>query len=129
MTGESPLLTQAVVADFIAEGHFVRHLRKMRKLYKEKWLHLDCLIKERLQGLATPIAESAGMHLVIEIPNRDDRILQKKLGEQGFGCAALSQYYIGKVEKTGLVLGFANTTFEQRIACIEYIRTLLLSSR
>jgi len=128
MTGESPLLNQAVVADFIAEGHFIRHLRKMRKLYKEKWIHLESLIKEKLQGLASPIAESAGMHLAIEIADCDDVLLQKELLKQGFGCAALSQYYIGEVEKTGLVLGFANTTTEQRIACIEYIRMLLITS-
>ncbi|WP_353571756.1 PLP-dependent aminotransferase family protein [Candidatus Albibeggiatoa sp. nov. BB20] len=125
MTGESPLLMQAIIADFIIEGHFIRHLRKMRQLYKEKWLHLDKLIHEQLSGLATPIAESAGMHLAIEIPNIDDAKLQQHLFKQGFNVSALSRYYIGQAEKTGLVLGFANTTAEQRVKCVELIRAYL----
>ncbi|MCV6639374.1 PLP-dependent aminotransferase family protein [Candidatus Albibeggiatoa sp. nov. NOAA] len=125
MTGESPLLNQAVISDFITEGHFTRHLRKMRKLYKQKWLHFDQLIHEKLFGIATPIAESAGMHLVIEIPNIDDKKLQQHLLQNGFGGSELSRYYIGDAEKTGLVLGFANTTETQRVKCVELIQAYL----
>jgi len=125
MTGESPLLNQAIISDFITEGHFTRHLRKMRKLYKQKWLHFDQLISEKLSEVATPIAESAGMHLVIEIPNIDDKKLRQYLFKNGFGGSELSRYYIGDAEKTGLVLGFANTTEEQRVQCIALIQAYL----
>ncbi len=125
MTGETPLLIQAVVADFILEGHFIRHIRKMRQHYKEKWLHFEALIKSQLQGLATPIAESAGMHLVLDIENIDDVLLKQQLVEKGFGSSALSSYYIGVKPRTGLVLGFANTTMREREECIAYLQQAL----
>ena len=37
VTGQfAPLLTQAALADFMNEGHFTRHLRRMRRLYAER---------------------------------------------------------------------------------------------
>src|SRR3954469_13789796 len=39
-TGQfAPLLTQAALADFMNEGHFTRHLRRMRRLYAERRHH------------------------------------------------------------------------------------------
>ncbi len=34
--GGSPELTQAIVTAFITEGHFARHIQRMRKLYAER---------------------------------------------------------------------------------------------
>jgi len=114
MSGESPLLPQAVIADFILEGHFTRHLRRMRQLYQEKWQHLHTLLQDKLHNKVTPIAKSAGMHLAIKIPNCDDINLAKALKKEGFGSSPLSSYYLDTPTMTGLVLGFANTTTQQR---------------
>ncbi|WP_422381919.1 PLP-dependent aminotransferase family protein [Marinicellulosiphila megalodicopiae] len=125
LTGDLPLLNQAVVADFIMQGHFVRHLRKMRKQYKEKFLHFEQLINTVLKTKVNIIAESAGMHLVIEIPNINDVQLKNKLYEHGFGSSALSSYYLNDEIKTGLVLGFANTTEENRMDLVELLDKIL----
>ena len=114
MSGESPLLPQAVIADFILEGHFTRHLRRMRLLYQEKWQHLHQLLLDKLKGKVTPIAKSAGMHLAIKIPNCDDNALANALKAEGFGSSPLSVYYLDTPMMTGLVLGFANTNIQQR---------------
>jgi len=114
MSGESPLLPQAVIADFILEGHFTRHLRRMRQLYQEKWQHLHTLLQDKLNDKVTPIAKSAGMHLTINIPNCDDISLAKDLKKEGFGSSPLSAYYLDTPRMTGLVLGFANTNTQQR---------------
>ena len=128
LTGESPLLMQAVTADFIQEGHFERHLRRMRLLYQQKWEHMEQLINDQLQGLATAIAESAGMHLCLHIEGIDDIALLKQFNQAGFGGTALSSYYHGAAEKTGLVIGFANSTAEQRQSAIQCLAELLTSS-
>ena len=125
LTGESPLLNQAVLADFIMQGHFVRHLRKMRKQYKEKFIDFEQLINQKLGDKVKVIAESAGMHLVIEIPNIDDVQLKSTLYAQGFGSSALSSYYLNDDKKTGLVLGFANTTQAVRVQLVELLNTIL----
>ena len=124
-TGESPLFAQAVIADFIQEGHFVRHLRRMRQLYKEKWKHFERCIQTTLAGKVNTIAESAGMHLVLEIPQVDDVKLKQTLHKAGYGSSALSSYYLTKAEKTGLVMGFANTTEAQRLAVVKVLDSLL----
>ncbi len=124
-SGESALLPQAVIADFIEEGHFARHLRRMRQLYKNKWTHFEALIKEHLSGRVSIIAESAGMHLALEIQGVDDLELKAELERKGFGCSALSSYYQGSPEKIGLVLGFSNTAEEQRIELVNELKKLL----
>jgi len=125
MGGESPMLTQAVVADFINEGHFIRHLRRMRLLYQDKWQHLSTLLNDELSDYVKPIAQSAGMHLAIEIPNINDEILKQNFKEAGYGSSSLSSYFIDKPTMSGLVLGFANTTDEQQEKGIRTLKLLI----
>lgn len=136
-SGETPLLIQAAAADFISEGHFVRHLRKMRKLYQDKWLHMQSLCEQYLQGLMEPIAQSAGMHIALEFTPElkqnlkdkgvDDRELNRQLEVKGFGSSPLSSYYHGHPDKTGLALGFANTNEQEREEGILTLRGLILA--
>lgn len=125
--GESPLLTQAAVADFIAEGHFVRHLRRMRKLYQQKWEHMRELCEEHLNGLMTPIAQSAGMHLALAFNDQrlSDKNLAQKFHQKGFGCSPLSSYYHLTAQKKGLALGFANTSESERERGVVALKGLL----
>ena len=125
MSGESPLLPQAVIADFIHDGHFIRHLRRMRQLYQEKWHHLNQLIQDILKNKVTIIAKSAGMHLAVEIPHCDDKHLSIVLKEKGFGSSPLSSYYLDKSKMTGLVLGFANTSQQQRENLVAMLSNLI----
>ncbi|WP_444919895.1 PLP-dependent aminotransferase family protein [Microbulbifer sp. CnH-101-G] len=127
LSGHSPLLTQAVIADFIEEGHFVRHLRKMRLNYRDKWLHFGDLIREKLEPQAQLIASGAGMHVVLSTPNRDDVDLSRKLARHNFGSTPLSFFYPDNPLDTGLVLGFANTSKQQREDCIDILKGHLIS--
>lgn len=127
--GESPLLTQAVVADFISEGHFIRHLRKMRLLYQNKWDHMQELVNRHLPSLATPIAESAGMHLALRINTKSDLQLENAFQKLGYGSTALSSYYFESPVEKGLVLGFACTNHEERILGIKALRKLIISKK
>lgn len=124
-TGESPLIDQAITADFIREGHFIRHLRKMRHRYKEKWLDIEEKIRHVLGKKATIIAESAGMHIALEIPDVDDIALKQALADHGFGSSALSSYYIAPPAKTGLVLGFAHSTEQDRTRLVQLLDVLI----
>ncbi|BBM02124.1 hypothetical protein GL2_21980 [Microbulbifer sp. GL-2] len=128
LSGHSPLLSQAIVADFIEEGHFVRHLRKMRINYREKWLHFCDLARDKLEPQAQLIASSAGMHLVLATPGRNDLELSKQLAQHRFGSTPLSFFYPDKSLNHGLVLGFANTNKQQREDCIELLQSFLTHS-
>lgn len=123
LSGESCLLHQAVVADFISEGHFVRHLRKMRLHYKKKWQHLTDLLN-KLGDKVELVADSAGMHLVITF-KQDDKKVHRKLLEQGFGSTPLSSYYLNEVKQQGLVLGFSFSNDQQRIDLVNALDKII----
>ncbi len=124
ISGESCLMTQATIADFINEGHFVRHLRRMRLNYQEKWQHFYGLISDKLSSKARLVGQGAGMHVVIET-EADDLKLCRKLARAGFGSSALSEYSLESSVHRGLVLGFANSTVEQRHAVVNYLASEL----
>lgn len=125
--GETPLLTQATIAEFIESGQFGRHLRRMRQLYRDKWAYFQKRVLEELGGLVTPIAESAGMHLVLE-GNFDDVSLSQQLRAHGFGSTPLSAHYIGEEAQTGLVMGFASASERETETAILVLKSILQKS-
>jgi GntR family transcriptional regulator / MocR family aminotransferase len=64
MDFHSPFLEQAVMTDFIVEGHFERHIRRMRAIYHDRQVLLVNLARERLGGLLDVRPADAGMTVV-----------------------------------------------------------------
>ncbi len=60
----APLLDQAVLCDFITEGHFARHIRRMRELYAERLAVLLESSRSRLAGLLEIPSVEAGLQTV-----------------------------------------------------------------
>ncbi|AJQ96259.1 PLP-dependent aminotransferase family protein [Gynuella sunshinyii] len=119
--GFSPALEQAVLAQFMAEGHFSRHLRRMRQLYQKKWELLIGQWQSRGNETLTPVVQSAGMHVVLRGDIDEQQTLQL-LKKHGFGGAPLSAYFINRHCQTGLVLGYANASQQQIIDLVELLR-------
>ena len=110
--GDVPLLTQAALADFIREGHFSRHLRKMRKLYQQKQQLAQQLASQYLPDWQLN-ALHAGLHLVLRCPaamqsSFDGPLLQQRLAAAGYAPALLSKYQFAGETAAGLVIGIAN---------------------
>ncbi|PKM04351.1 MAG: PLP-dependent aminotransferase family protein [Gammaproteobacteria bacterium HGW-Gammaproteobacteria-6] len=122
--GESPLLAQATIAEFMQTGQFTRHVRRMRQLYRDKWLRFETHVTQELAGLVTPVAESAGMHLVLE-GKFDDLALSRWLRTQGFGSTPLSAHFVGDAGKTGLVMGFASANEREIETCVSLLKQWL----
>lgn len=120
--GESPLLVQATIAEFIESGQFARHLRRMRQLYREKWQRFQQEVTRHLGGQVRPIAESAGMHLVLE-GDFDDQAISTWLRTRGFGSTPLSAHFIGAAARTGLVMGFASANERQMEDCVKTLHS------
>lgn len=103
------LFTQAVLADFMTEGHFASHIRRMRVLYAER-LHLLHAAIRRNFGDALPISgDDAGLHLALQLPpDCDDTAICRQAQEQGIIARPLSGYYMKPKKATrGLILGYA----------------------
>jgi GntR family transcriptional regulator / MocR family aminotransferase len=107
-THHPPLLEQAVLCDFITEGHFARHIRRMRELYAERLgVLLECA-KEKLAGALEISSVEAGLQTVgwLKGKKRAERIAQL-VTERNVEVIPLSRYASGKSRTNGLILGFA----------------------
>ena len=111
----SPLLEQLVVTEFLTEGHFGRHLRRMRALYEKRRDALVRGLREHAGGLV-PHNIDAGLHIAAFLPDgMDDRKVVQEAAQRGLDAIALSSCYAGPHAKSGLVLGFGGAS-ERRIA-------------
>src|SRR3546814_16685364 len=63
-SSDLPSSPQAVVADFMDEGHFAAHIRRMRKLYAERHDALMDAAREKLAGLLDVVPTDTGLHTV-----------------------------------------------------------------
>jgi len=106
--GQSPLIEQAVLAEFITEGHFGRHIRRMRTLYQERRAVLLDEAKRELTGLLGVQVSDAGLYVIGWLPQGiDDRSVAQLAAAEGVDTAPLSGFYRGSGKRSGLMLGFA----------------------
>jgi GntR family transcriptional regulator/MocR family aminotransferase len=103
----SPWLEQAVLAEFMAAGHFARHVRRMRTLYAER--------QEALVEAARPLAGTldvepaeTGMHLLGWLPEgSDDQEVARLLERQQVFARPLSNFFLEAPTRHALLLGYA----------------------
>lgn len=109
-----PYLFQAGVADFIAEGHFSRHLKKMRLLYAERRAVTQRVFQEILDERIRIDLRPGGLHMLAQLADHeDDVMIAEKARELGLAMHALSRWYINAKSQQGLLLGFANVVDEK----------------
>ena len=104
---QSATLDQAVLADFISQGHFARHIRRMRVLYAERQQALVNAAKRELNGLLEIKPSDAGMHLLGWLPEHvDDQQAFRKATAAGVEVTPLSAYCIEPPKRGALRLGY-----------------------
>jgi GntR family transcriptional regulator/MocR family aminotransferase len=122
----SPVLDQAVLADFMTEGHFARHVRRMRNLYAERQGVLVDAIQRSLGDRLEARATGAGMHLVGWLKEgSDDGAVSDRLWEAGIEAPALSRYGLVRPARPGLLLGWAGYTPEAIEKSVERLAAAL----
>jgi len=103
-----PTVEQAVLAEFIAEGHLARHIRQMRVLYLERQNVLLESLQRRLAGAIEVRLHEAGMHVVGWLPKgKRDSVISRRAQECGVEAPALTSYREKPGGRGGLVLGYA----------------------
>lgn len=89
----SPLIEQAALADFIAEGHLASHVRRMRTLYMERRAVIIETIRERLGDLVETWDAEAGMHTVAWLPpGVDDSLISAAAAQSGLFVLPASEF-------------------------------------
>ncbi len=101
----APALEQGALADFIADGHFGRHLRRMRGFYAER----RAALLRALEGLPLePFAADTGMHCIGWLPaGSDDAAIARAAAAHDVDVTALSRFSLTPRSRPGLLLGYA----------------------
>ena len=107
-THHPPLLEQAVLCDFITEGHFARHIRRMREIYAERLQVLLATAKERLGDSLEISSVEAGLQTIgwLRRGLRARRVAELAAASN-VEVVPLDVYASGRSRGEGLVLGFA----------------------
>lgn len=107
----SSTLNQAVLADFIREGHFASHIRRMRMLYMERRKTLVDALREQMGDSVEVIGAEAGMHLVALLPPKtDDVAVSKRAAQNGISAMPLSTCFLKPSARKGLILGYGGVS-------------------
>jgi GntR family transcriptional regulator/MocR family aminotransferase len=110
----SSTLYQAALTDFIREGQFARHIRRMRALYLERRMALLEGIADHLHDKLEVIGTHAGMQLTALLPcGIDDVALSIKTAKLGISTRPLSICYAKPPQRGGVILGYSGASLAQ----------------
>jgi GntR family transcriptional regulator / MocR family aminotransferase len=116
---------QAVLAELIREGHYARHLRRMRGIYSERRRVLEDALARELPALRVS-GDNAGMHLVLLLPARvRDHDIALRAALEGISVIPLSSCYTGRKTRPGLILGYGSTRLSEIPDAVRRLKGLL----
>jgi GntR family transcriptional regulator/MocR family aminotransferase len=121
-----PHFFQAVLTYFMNEGHYARHIRRMRQLYTQRRAALVASLSEHLSGSIEIVGAEAGMYLTILWPSglRDQDVAERAAREK-LWVQPLSPAYLGENRRNGLVLGFASTSTEAMPKAVRHLKAVM----
>jgi GntR family transcriptional regulator / MocR family aminotransferase len=121
-----PYLFQEVIADFIYEGHFSRHIRRMRLLYEGRRRKLVELLTINCGNMLEIKGSAAGMHLTTVFrSHRDDVGIAQRAAALNLWLWPLSTSYVTKNSRSGLVLGYGNVAVQAIPRAVSKLRSVL----
>ena len=120
---------QLALAEFLRSGEFALHLRRMRRLYRQRRDALVEALGRHLGGHAVVEGASAGMHLALRLPADGiaDVEIVRRARAQGIVVNALSAHAVpGGAPVNGLLLGYAQVPVERMDALVERLAGVML---
>lgn len=121
-----PTASQAILADFIAEGHFATHVRRMRKLYAERHQALIDAAESHLAEWLEMTPTTTGMHCAAFLrPGLDAEAISAAAANKGLTVVPISRFCLTPIDRQGLVLGFSGFSPSQIEAGAKRLREVL----
>jgi GntR family transcriptional regulator / MocR family aminotransferase len=120
---------QEVLADFIGEGHFERHLRRSRAANASRRSALLEALDDELGDRVTVVGGNAGIHAVVwlnRVPASRLDTLITRAAERGLGIHPVTPYYMKAPRRAGLLVGYASLTEREIREGVKVLRDLLL---
>jgi GntR family transcriptional regulator / MocR family aminotransferase len=110
----------------MAEGHFTRHLRRMRALYAKRRSTLLEAARELPLKIHSP---EAGIHCVGWLPDgMDDLALASKAAAYDLDLTPISSFSIEPLQRKGFLLGYGGFSVEEIREGVRRLGTLLRSA-
>jgi GntR family transcriptional regulator/MocR family aminotransferase len=104
----APSNLQAVLADFMEEGHFATHIRRMCKIYAARHDALMAAATQRLGGLVKVMPTETGFHTIgLLADGLDEQRVSQAAADRGISVSPIGRYCIRPIAMKGLVLGFS----------------------
>jgi len=126
----TPTLYQRALAEFLREGHFARHLRRMRSAYQERRDALLRGVDRHCGDLLRVHNADAGLHVAALLRDGiDDQNVIAGLSSRGLAAISLSNSYLGPTRRQGLLLGFGCATPQRLIQATCILGEVLSESR
>ena len=120
-----PHLYQAALADFMAQGHFARHIRRTRQLYRERRSVLVQCLQQDFGSSLELLGAEAGVHLVMKLPpGVCDVELAKRAAQEKLWLWPLSRTYFGPPSQ-GIILGFGSAQEREIPNAVRHLRMLI----
>jgi GntR family transcriptional regulator/MocR family aminotransferase len=120
------MLEQTSVAAFMRNGHFARHIRRMRMLYADRRRGLAAALQARFGERVTVELALGGMHLLARFPGADDdSVLAKRALAAGLATTALSSLSIAHDAGQGLLLSFTNVGVQEADGLVDRLRAVV----
>lgn len=107
------VLEQRTLAKFMEQGHWERHVRRMRIRYKHKHGVLLHSIEHHFGGRAAVVGQGAGLHVVLQLTgdNPGEAGIIQRATEKGIRLFPFSSFYVtGRPDSTSILLGFGGMT-------------------
>lgn len=116
---------QAVLADFIREGHFPRHIRRMRLLYGQRRAALIESIRSELGPKVEVTGGEAGTQFALMVKGIRDSEIAARAATQRLWLVPLSSSYLRRPLRTGFIIGFGSTSVDQIPRAVRKLRDLM----
>ena len=119
-------LYQEVLTDFMGDGHFARHIRRMRVLYNERRAALVGMLREVYGERLEVHGAEAGMHITVTLPEGfRDREIAINAARDKLWLWPLSPSYMSETPRQGFILGFGSTPAEQMPQAVHQLQRVL----
>ena len=126
---QNPVFEQIITYLFLKGGHFTKHIRKMRVLYKKRQDFLINEIKKELKGLINIKESPAGMHIICWLPkNADDKKIAHIAKENDVIVFPLSNSSVKFFKEPALFLGYTAFNQEEIKTGIKKLKKILLEN-
>jgi GntR family transcriptional regulator/MocR family aminotransferase len=127
----SPVPLQAALAEFIATGHFARHVRRMRLEYEARHGLIGDILRDRFSSELEVVPSAAGLHISARADASIDRlgVVVRRAAAVGVAVHPLALFALERAPPAGLVLGYGSIPTDRIEAGMELLKRSMSGAR